>query len=629
MSLERRSAVSITLLVLLAAAPMSAQPLQELRGVKLTNVDSQVLFSDANIAEAMDYLAGAGLNVVLPVVLNRGHTLYPSLVMDDYFNAPILPEFDGRDPLGRVLIEAHRNGLEVLPWFEYGFAASYSQNGGHILARYPDWALRDSSGRLVVKNGFDWMSAINPEVQRWMLALVTEILDHYDVDGIEFSDRIPALPVEGGYEAATVALYRAEHNSAAPPANFRDPAWQRWRADQLNAFYRTVRDSIKARGEHLLVSSSPSVYPWSYEEYLQDGKTWVEQGIVDNFIPQLYRYSFSDYLFELNKSLSYVPLDRRRTFYAGLLAQVGSYLITPEFLLACLRANRERNVSGEVFFFYEALRSRNNLLGDTLQATYYAQPALLPERNGQAWRPKATIVNEDEAGAAVTGAWAAANFNGFRGNVLRAAAGSLATISYEFNVPFAAWFGVYAYFVPASTNTRQARFTVFSGSDSSSFVRDQTDLASAGWQKIADIHLPAGMRRVLKLDNTLAARGENLIADAAMIMINRKLSPQVVVTAVAQRETASASRPDFMLSANYPNPFNAATRMQFSLAQASHVRLKLYDANGKLITTLIDAFKPAGRHEITWQALELASGLYLAQLEVGAQRLTRKLLLLR
>lgn len=629
MSRERHSTVSITLLVLLAAAPIAAQPLQELRGVKLTNVDSQVLFSDANIAEAMDYLAGAGLNVVLLVVLNRGHTLYPSLVMDDLFNAPILPEFDGRDPLGRVLIEAHRNGLEVLPWFEYGFAASYSQNGGHVLARYPDWALRDSSGRLVVKNGFDWMSALNPEVQRWRLALVTEILDHYDVDGIEFSDRIPAMPVEGGYEAGTVALYRAAHHGASPPANFRDAAWLRWRADQLNAFYRTVRDSIKARGEHLLVSSSPSVYPWSYEEYLQDSKTWVEQGIVDNFIPQLYRYSFSDYLFELNKALSNVPLERRRTFYAGLLAKVGSYLITPEFLLACLRANRERNVSGEVFFYYEALRSRNNLLGDTLQKTYYAQPALLPERNGQVWRPKATIVNEDAAGAVLTGTWATAHFTGFRGNVLRAAAGSLASIVYEFDVPLTAWFGVYAYFVPASNNTRQARYTVFSGSDSSSFVWDQTDLANAGWQKLADVYLPAGMRRVLKLDNSLAARGENLIADAAMIMINRKLSPQVVVTAVDQRQAAFASRPNFALSPNYPNPFNVATRMQFSLPQASHVRFHIYDATGRLITTLIDALKPAGNHAITWQAQERASGLYLAQLEVGAQRLTRKLLLLR
>ncbi len=39
---------------------------------KLTNVDSRVLFADANTAEAMDYLASIGINLVLPVVLNRG-----------------------------------------------------------------------------------------------------------------------------------------------------------------------------------------------------------------------------------------------------------------------------------------------------------------------------------------------------------------------------------------------------------------------------------------------------------------------------------------------------------------------------------------------------------------------------
>lgn len=110
--------------------------------------------------------------------------------MQQLFNAPILPELSGRDPLERVLIEAHRNGIEVLPWFEYGFAASYSQNGGHILAMFPDWALKNNAGQLVVKNGFDWMSAIHPDVQDFIISLATEILDKYDVEYKTFSVRI-------------------------------------------------------------------------------------------------------------------------------------------------------------------------------------------------------------------------------------------------------------------------------------------------------------------------------------------------------------------------------------------------------------------------------------------------------
>ncbi len=53
----------------------------EMRGVWLTNTDSEVLKSRQNIAEAMDFLAETGFNVVFPVVWNKAVTLYPSQTM--------------------------------------------------------------------------------------------------------------------------------------------------------------------------------------------------------------------------------------------------------------------------------------------------------------------------------------------------------------------------------------------------------------------------------------------------------------------------------------------------------------------------------------------------------------------
>lgn len=121
----------------------SAQVKEEMRAVKLTNVDSQILFSDQAIEEAIDYLASIGINAVLPVTFNAAKTQYPSQVMKEYLDLLIDPRMEGRDPFKRVLIEAHRNGMEVYPWFEYGFAAWYSgageANGGPFGARYPQW----------------------------------------------------------------------------------------------------------------------------------------------------------------------------------------------------------------------------------------------------------------------------------------------------------------------------------------------------------------------------------------------------------------------------------------------------------------------------------------------------------
>jgi uncharacterized lipoprotein YddW (UPF0748 family) len=131
----------------------------------------------------------------------------------------------GRDPLQECIEEAHAQGLKVHAWFEYGFAASFSANGGAIVAAKPNWASRNSSGNLVVKNGFDWLNALHPEVQQFMTDLFIEVATKYNVDGLQGDDRMPAMPTEGGYDPYTVDLYKAENGGASPPANFANASW--------------------------------------------------------------------------------------------------------------------------------------------------------------------------------------------------------------------------------------------------------------------------------------------------------------------------------------------------------------------------------------------------------------------
>ncbi len=242
----------------------------ELRGVWLTNVDSEVLNSRAGIAAAMEFLAQHHFNIVFPVVWNDAKTVYPSAVMDSLFGIRIDPRYAGRDPLAELIEEAHQRNIAVVPWFEYGFSSSYKKNGGHILQAKPHWAARDREGKLLTKNGFEWMNAYYPEVQNFLLALILEVASKYDVDGVQGDDRLPAQPCEGGYSAYAGSLYRQEHHGSPPPRNPRDAAWLRWRADKLNAFARRVYNEVKKINPDLLVSWAPSVYPWSYEEYLQD-----------------------------------------------------------------------------------------------------------------------------------------------------------------------------------------------------------------------------------------------------------------------------------------------------------------------------------------------------------------------
>ncbi|MGE5679796.1 MAG: glycoside hydrolase family 10 protein, partial [Bacillota bacterium] len=219
------------LIILLCLFPGNSfsQPLEELRGVWITNVDSDLMTSDGQkIADAMDYLSSIGINVIFPVMWNNGYTLYPSRIMDENFSRRISPKIKpGLDPLERLIIEAHRNGIEVIPWMEYGFASSYSTGiiNDPIINKFPNWATKTSNGNICTdgkeNTGFVWMSGINPEVQNFIISLVTEIADNYDIDGIQGDDRLPAMPVEGGYDSTTIAVYRSEHNGNLPPLDFK------------------------------------------------------------------------------------------------------------------------------------------------------------------------------------------------------------------------------------------------------------------------------------------------------------------------------------------------------------------------------------------------------------------------
>ncbi|MBW4575443.1 MAG: family 10 glycosylhydrolase [Aphanothece sp. CMT-3BRIN-NPC111] len=349
----------------------------EVRGIWITTTDSQVLSSRQNIAEAMDFLAQTGFNVVFPVVWNNAVTVYPSRVMEENFGVEIHPRYQGRDPLAELIVEARRVGLAVIPWFEYGFASSYNRNGGSLLAKKPEWAARDFSGNLLKKNGFEWMNALDSEVQEFILSLILEVAKNYDVAGIQGDDRLPALPSEGGYNTKTVERYRQQFNQN-PPKNPKDRQWLQWRADILTNFLTRLYEEVIAINPNLLVSMAPSPYPWSLQEYLQDTQAWIDRRLVDIIHPQLYRRNFQSYKQLIDRLVTkQFTTEQLPQLAPGILMKVGSYRISPEYLKKAIAYNRSCGIPGEVFFFYEGLREDNGALAKVLRSGPYAQPASL------------------------------------------------------------------------------------------------------------------------------------------------------------------------------------------------------------------------------------------------------------
>ncbi|MDZ8080943.1 MAG: family 10 glycosylhydrolase [Nostoc sp. DcaGUA01] len=350
----------------------------ETRGIWLTTTDSKVLRSKEGIAQAMDFLAQTGFNVVFPVVWNQAVTLYPSQTMQQNFGVEIDPMSVGRDPLEEVVVEARRVGLKVIPWFEYGFASSYNLNGGILLQKKPEWAGRDRNGNLLKKNGFEWLNALDPQVQEFLLNLVLEVVKNYDVDGIQGDDRLPAFPCEGGYDGLTLTRYRQQFDGNPPP-NPQDRRWLQWRADILTDFWAHLYQQVKAVNPNLLVAIAPNIYDWAFQEYLQDSPTWLNRGIVDLIHPQIYRRDFKSYQAIAEQLVTQQFTGATLSKLApGILMKLGSYCMSPEYLVQAIEYNRQVGIQGEVFFFYEGLRENNNALAKVLRNGVYAKSASFP-----------------------------------------------------------------------------------------------------------------------------------------------------------------------------------------------------------------------------------------------------------
>lgn len=371
--------------------PLSPQaiPSSELRGVWLTNIDSEVLFSQANLAAGVERLKALNFNTLYPVVWNGGYTLYPSAIAERILgrkqrlfpseNPAFEATQEGRDMLQEAITLGHEAGMAVIPWFEFGFMAPADYG---VRRQHPDWFTQRQDGSQEIQQGtetFTWMNPFHPRVQQLLLLLLDEVLQTYAVDGIQFDDHL-GLPVDMGYDPYTIALYRQEHNGAAPPTDESNEEWQRWRADKITTFVGQVHQLVKSRRPNAVVSISPNPYPFSYARYLQDWPEWEERGSVDELIVQVYRDNLNRFAWELNKP-SIVRSRRSVPTAIGLLSGLRGRPTDVDLLETQLEAVRDRDYAGVSYFFYETLWVPGTETAAERQsslATSFAHPARRP-----------------------------------------------------------------------------------------------------------------------------------------------------------------------------------------------------------------------------------------------------------
>jgi uncharacterized lipoprotein YddW (UPF0748 family) len=332
--------------------PIAQRPMQEIRGVWMTENDHDILSDRTKMQEAVSQLARLNLNTIYPVVWNSGYVLYPSAVAQRAEIQPFIRQgLQGQDILADLITQSHRQGLLVIPWFEFGFMAPPTSE---LALNHPEWLTQQRDGNqtwISAAGEVVWLNPFLPEVQKFITDLVLEAVTQYDVDGIQFDDHT-SLPNVFGYDSYTLALYKQETKKDAP-ANPQDPEWVRWRADKITAFVTQLNQAVKQRKPNAIFSVSPNPYVTAYNTYLQDWLTWVRQDIVDELIVQVYRPDLQSFLNQITRP-EIQEVQQKIPTGVGVLTGLRNKPVAMSLIQAKVNSARDREL-GVSFFYYESL----------------------------------------------------------------------------------------------------------------------------------------------------------------------------------------------------------------------------------------------------------------------------------
>ena len=477
------------------------------------------LSNRAKIVSTLDQMLAANINTVCVNVWSRGFTIHPSDVLFAACGQRQDPDYIGRDPLAEMIFEAHKRGMEVEAWMEYGFMFGWSgwfagpTGVGPVLTANPTWIGRDNAGNTQVSDGgggfFTWASHEHPSVRKFLIDMAVEIVDRYDVDAVQF-DRCRYPSTSFGYDATTAAAYQAATGNA-PPTNVNATAWKRWRADRLNAFHTDLYTAVKARRTTVRVTDAPTVWPGSYDNFLQDWPQWVTSGSIDLIYPQVYRTTLTSYVTTLDQQLAAVPTSQRSKIAPGIRAISGTP--TAE-VLGMVAADRTRNLPGHVFWYAEGLY--DDL--PSLTAQYFQAPAAVPLRPSS-WRP-VPVVREDNDPTTTLSGFSVFPTNGANGGSAALAAPNAAPASFaRYTLPVAET-GLWSVLVHVPTTggyPAATPVTVANATGAEVALVDHSSAANGGWREIGTYWLAQGSTSI----EFGAVPGSWTAADAVMLKRSR------------------------------------------------------------------------------------------------------------
>ncbi len=236
-------------------------------------------------------------------------------------------------------------------------------------------------------------------------------------------------------------------------------------------------------------------------------------------------------------------------------------------------------------------------------------------------QPYFTMVdNEDSLSYTEQGTWAKSNAQAWGASSRYAPSGIGASASFKRILKKNGTYEIFE-IVPSTVNAIVNALYIISAGDNTldSVVLDQNN-GSGSWMSLGRFVFPTNVQiQVHVVDNSPPVSGRVLRADA----IKFQLVPS---TSVANNSTGGMIA-DFILSQNFPNPFNPTTTIAYKITKTGLVSLKVFDILGREVATLVNSEQPQGLYTQRFDASQISSGIYFYQLIAPGVNETRKMLI--
>ncbi|WP_046470763.1 glycoside hydrolase family 10 protein [Allosalinactinospora lopnorensis] len=296
----------------------------------------------------------------------------------------------GYDPLAFAVEEAHKRGLELHAWFNPYRVGLKDPDLENLVDEHP---AKQNPGWLIEYGDEGYLDPGNPEVQGWVGDVILDVVERYDIDGVHFDDFFYPYP-DGDEEFDDDASWK-EYGEGFDDRS----AWRRSNVNTLIADVHArigktkpwVRFGISPfgiwRNDGSDASGSATKGLQSYDDQYADTRSWIQEGIVDYVLPQLYwerGFENADYE-ELVRWWSEEVSGSEVDLYIGQAAyRVGDDGWTDaDSLSRQLDFNKEHpEVSGNVYFSQKDLTGRAGEAVDRLVEDHYRSAALPPRATG-------------------------------------------------------------------------------------------------------------------------------------------------------------------------------------------------------------------------------------------------------